>query len=192
VLAATRAARNQSTANLLPAEFATRYRQQLVDRLWMRGLGAVVVLYLLGIAAYFVGVQIETYRRDRLRQEVTLLASSFTNALTLKERVRVFQEQAGLKYAALECWRIASELLPPEVTLETINFQGGDRLFLSGTVASDNQEKVTQFRSDLRKARVEGTPVFDEDQVGSPQFTPRGPNLHRWDFTANFKARWLE
>ena len=38
-LTATRAANAGPQANLLPAEYSTRYHQQLVDRLWMRGAG---------------------------------------------------------------------------------------------------------------------------------------------------------
>ena len=52
-LTATRAAQAGLQANLLPAEFSTRYHQQFVDRLWMRGLGAVVALYLVGRAGLF-------------------------------------------------------------------------------------------------------------------------------------------
>jgi hypothetical protein len=37
-LTATRAAKAGPLANLMPAEFSTRYQQQFVDRLWMRGL----------------------------------------------------------------------------------------------------------------------------------------------------------
>ena len=56
-----------SEGNLLPAEFSTRYRQQFVDRLWMRGLGAVVVLYLLGVLVYFARLEVELYRTARRR-----------------------------------------------------------------------------------------------------------------------------
>jgi len=33
----------------VPEEFKVRYRQQFVDRLWMRGLGAIVAVYLIGV-----------------------------------------------------------------------------------------------------------------------------------------------
>jgi hypothetical protein len=55
---ARRAVQANGTANLLPPEFATRYRQQFVDRLWMRGLGAVVVVYLIGVVIYFGALQV--------------------------------------------------------------------------------------------------------------------------------------
>ena len=44
-LTAKRAAQAGSKLNLLPAEFSTRYQQQFVDRLWMRGLLARAGLY---------------------------------------------------------------------------------------------------------------------------------------------------
>ena len=42
-----RAARSCATrlnTNLLPPEYTARYRQQFIDRLWMRGLGAVLMV----------------------------------------------------------------------------------------------------------------------------------------------------
>src|SRR5205085_2025846 len=54
---ATRAFRNEPAANLLPPEFAVRYRQQFVDRIWMRGVFVVAAIYLLAVLAYFLGVQ---------------------------------------------------------------------------------------------------------------------------------------
>jgi hypothetical protein len=46
---AGRAARQEPSGDLLPVDFAHKYRQLYVDRLWMRGLGAVVMAYLAGV-----------------------------------------------------------------------------------------------------------------------------------------------
>ncbi len=43
---ARRAAAANQQSNLLPAEFSARYRQQFVDRLWLHGLAAALVVYL--------------------------------------------------------------------------------------------------------------------------------------------------
>ena len=50
---AQRTGNDGATTNLLPPEFSARYHQQLVDRLWMRGLMAVVGVYLLVVLGYF-------------------------------------------------------------------------------------------------------------------------------------------
>src|SRR5205823_2771445 len=53
---AQRAARAGGTAGLLPAEFTLRYQQQFVDRLWMRGLLAVGVVYGAGVVIYLAAL----------------------------------------------------------------------------------------------------------------------------------------
>jgi hypothetical protein len=191
-LAATRASKHRASANLVPSDFAARYEQQFVDRLWMRGLGFVVVLYLLAVLGYAGSVQYYGYRADQLEQEVRLLAPAYTNAVILRERVRIVQEQAGLKYAALDCLLAVSERLPHSLTLESFNFQGGNRLFVSGMVSADDQAQVTEFNADLRKTLVNGQPIFEEDGVEAPRFSPRGRGRYRWDFTAKLNAPWQE
>ena len=184
-LSASRSASHTTQANLLPAEFTTRYRQQFIDQLWMRGLGAIVVFYLVGVLAYFGWLQVQDYRKRGLQREVTQLKGAYTNALRLKERVKVFQEQANLKSAALDCLRVTSELLPADLSLTQFNFKGGKDLYLQGTVTSENQIKVTEFNTELRKAAVNNEPLFAKEKVQPPKLSG-GPGVQgfRWDFTA--------
>jgi len=190
-LAARRGVRSESTANLLPAEFGGRYQQQFIDRLWMRGLGALILVYLLFVLAYFAGVQLVEAQETKLSTELAALSGAYTNALRLKERVRVFTEQAELKYAALNSLRIASELLPPEITLSSFTFQGGRSLRLVGTVAPDQQARVTEYNAELRNATVDGTPLFDKQRFEPPSFVPQGTSV-RWDFTADLNRVFSE
>jgi hypothetical protein len=184
-LSAARSASDAAPVNLLPAEFSTRYRQQFIDQLWMRGLGAIMVLYLVGVLAYFGWLQVQDYRKRGLQREVTQLSGAYTNALRLKERVKVFQEQANLKSAALDCLRVTSELLPADLSLTQFNFKGGKDLYLQGTVTSENQIKVTEFNTELRKAAVNNEPLFAKEKVQPPKLSG-GPGAQgfRWDFTA--------
>jgi len=185
-LSAARSASNTAPVNLLPVEFSTRYRQQFIDQLWMRGLGAVVVLYLAGVLAYFGWLQYLSYQKGGLQQQVSQLSGAYTNALRLRERVKVFQEQANLKSAALDCLRVTSELLPADLSLTQFNFKGGKDLYLQGTVASESQIKVTEFNTELRKAAVNNEPLFAKEKVTPPKITGAGPGAQsfRWDFTA--------
>jgi hypothetical protein len=181
---ARRALRHEPAANLLPQEFAARYQQQFVDRLWMRGLGAVIVLYLFGLVLYFGAIQVLDHQKTRLQREVAQLSGSYTNALQLKERLRLFEDQAELKYAALDSLRAASELLPIELTLTSFKFTGGKAVALAGTVALEHQLKVTEYNAELRKATVDGVPLFRRDGVQPPSFTPRAGVGYGWSFNA--------
>jgi hypothetical protein len=190
-LAAQRSIRGEATANLMPEDFVNRFRQQFIDRLWMRGLGAAMLVYLFFVLVYFVAVQIFEQKVAGVQSELAALSGSYTNALVLKERVRVFTEQAELKYAALNSLRIASELLPPEITLTSFTFQGGRSLRLAGTVAPDQQARVTEYNNDLRKANIDGTLLFDRQRFEPPSFVPQGATF-RWDFTADLNRVFTE
>src|SRR5439155_23266037 len=77
-LTARRAAHSDPRASLLPLEFSTRYQQQFVDRLWMRGLVAVVGLYLLGLAVYGVALGVATFRTRSVEKRVAALGGQYT------------------------------------------------------------------------------------------------------------------
>jgi hypothetical protein len=160
-LTATRAAQAGPEGNLLPAEFSTRYHQQFVDRLWMRGLGAVVALYLIGVLVYFARLQLELYRTHAVEQKVAELGPTFTNAIQMRDRFKVLKDRQELKYAALDCWKVVAELLPDGVTLDGYNFSDGKKLTLSGSAPADQTKRLLDFDSDIRKAVVNGQPLFD-------------------------------
>jgi len=193
-LCAERTTGHRSHANLLPADYSTRYRQQFVDRLWMRGLAAVVVVYLAGVLAYFGWLQYLRHRREGVQQEVARLSQAYTNALQLKEQVRVFQEQALLKFAALDCWRVTCELLPADLTLTRFNFQGGKDLFLEGSVPFTTQTNVILFNDELRKMALNGIPLFIVKDKDPPRNITQQPNAQecRWDFRIDLNASALE
>jgi hypothetical protein len=190
-VAAQRGVRGEATANLLPAEFVTRFRQQFVDRLWMRGLGALILVYLFFVLLYFAGVQVLEHQVGRSQSELASLSGPYTNALQLKQRVQVFAEQAELKYAALNSLRVVSELLPTEITLTSFTFQGGRSLRLTGTVAPDQQGRVTEYNEELRNATVDGTPLFDKKKFEAPTIVAQGA-ASRWDFTADLNRVFTE
>jgi hypothetical protein len=191
-VAARRGTRHESRANLLDSDHAARYRQLFFDRIWMQSIAALLVAYILYVAGYAGAVKYYGHRNGRIAREVRALAPAYTNAIVLKDRLRIFQEQVALKYAALDCWRIASELLPAEVTLENLNFKGGEHLHLAGTVPASSQNKVTEFNAQLRKVKVDKAELFDAGGVEAPRFSPRGPDVQRWEFNAKLKSTWLE
>jgi hypothetical protein len=160
-LTAARAAQAGSEGNLLPAEFSTRYQQQFVDRLWMRGLAAVVALYLVGVLVYFARLNVELYRTRAVEQDVAELGPTYTNAIQLRDRFKVLKDRQELKYAALDCWKTVAELLPDGVTIEGFSFSDGKKLTLSGNAPTDQVKQLLDFDADIRKAAVNGQPLFD-------------------------------
>lgn len=182
-LSAGRLAEGLGHINLVPGEFTARYHQQFVDRLWMRGLAAVLGLYLVGVAIYFAGVQVLQFKQGRLAGKVAALSGSYTNALQLKERIRILEDQTNLKYAALDCWKVASETLPPELTLSWLVFGRGQTLDLTGTAPVDQAEKLSDYNEALRNATIDGQPLFkDVSPPTSSQRPGPGGMVISWTF----------
>jgi hypothetical protein len=187
-LTAERAAHADEAANLLPVEFTTRYQQQFVDRLWMRGLGAVIAVYLIGVAIYLVALQFALYRTRSVENEVARLGPAYTNALQLKAQSEVLKDRQELKFAALDCWKQLADLLPTAATLEGMNFSDGHRLTLNGTAPAGNVKELLEFEAGIRKATAHGQPMFD--LKNSDNLTYRAnpnPATVSWNLTMELK-----
>jgi hypothetical protein len=167
---ARRAARSDPRANLLPVEFSTRYQQQFVDRLWLRGLLAVGGVYLIGIAIYGVMLGFVSYQTGNVEDQVWQYSQSYSNAVQLKARFQILKDRQDLKFAALECWNYVAKLMPTELTLDSLNFADGKKLTLQGTVPGDQTTLVNDFETAMRKAKdPNGQPFFDP--LGGEHFT---------------------
>lgn len=180
---AHRAARPGDATGLLPAEFAKRYRQQFVDRLWIRGLLAIGAVYCLGVLVYFAALGVVVFQKNSVEQKVKGLSQSYTNALQLKARYQVLKDRQELKYAALDGWRLVAELLPEGVVLQGLDFADGRKLTLNGNAPADKIMAVIEFSSALRKAQVRGQPMFDP--LKGEAFTQRqnpGAATVTWSF----------
>ena len=182
------AAASPMPANLVPPEFQVRYRQQFVDRLWMRGLGGVALAYLVFLLGCFGYLQWKGFQKGGLEQQLADQHGAYTNALQLKARVVVLQDQVNLKFAALDCWRATSESMPPELTLTSFSFQRGRKLQIFGNVGADQQSKVTEFNESLSRASVNGQPLFSQVSTKSIQAPPTGQNQPaRWSIECDLK-----
>ena len=178
-LTAARAARSGSEGNLLPAEFSTRYHQQFVDRLWMRSLGAVVMLYLAGVLVYFGRLQWELYRLRAVEDSAAERGLIYTNALAFKAKFQVLKDRQDLKFAALDCWKVVAELLPDGVTLDGYTFSDGKKLTLSGSAPADQTKQLLDFDADIRKVAPNGQPLFDPNAGDHITWDVRG-NVANW------------
>jgi hypothetical protein len=176
---AQRAAQTADSANLLPAEFSTRYQQQFYDRLWMRGLFAVAGLYVLGVVVYMLFLGFKTFQVNREESAVVAISNQYTNAIQTHARYSVLKERQDLKYLALDCWNKVAELLPASVTLEGFTFSDGKRLALNGTAPGDQVQQIFNFDAALRKAKKDDDPLFDALAGETPTYTSaQGGNIN--------------
>ncbi len=185
-LSAQRSTRSESIAGLLPAEYAARYHQQFIDRLWMRGLGALILMYLAGVLIYLGALQVRKYQKSGVDGEVAGLSGAYTNALQLKDKARILQEQANLRFAALDCLKIVSEQLPPELTLKTFAFTGGKKLSIAGEAPADQRSKITEFNAQLGSTVLHGVPFFAK--VNPPTSDARAGGIATWRFDCDLRT----
>jgi hypothetical protein len=161
-LTAKRTAQAGAGANLLPDEFAKRYRQQFVDRLWMRGLGALLALYVVGLFVYFIAVGVLSMQTRKVEASVADHSPAYTNAIRLKARYQVLKDRQDLKYAALDCWQAVAETMPAGLTLDSMNFSDGKKITLTGTAPASQLLDVSDFSSKIRRTPDKsGQPLFD-------------------------------
>jgi hypothetical protein len=184
---AARTARRATTADasapaLLPAEFSTRYHQQFVDRLWLRGLLATGVLYAVAVAIYFCATFLLGLQTQKVERQVAAISGSYTNVLKLKAQYDVLKERQDLKYAALDCWKLVAETLPAGIVLQRFSFGNGQTLTLNGTATADQVTAITDFYDALRKAKLDGQPMFSPD--GGEQLSYRLAGAQEtWNFS---------
>ena len=181
---AKRATHSDDSANILPVEYSKRYHQQFVDRLWMRGLMATLAVYGVVVLVYFVALGFLNHQAGGVEQQVADLKDDFTRSQQLKDRYRVLKDRQVLKFAALDCWKTSAELLPSGATLNGLDFRDGKKLTLTGTAGSDQASDVIDFNSAIRKAEVNGAPLFS--RVDSPTYNQNpANNTVTWSFSCD-------
>ena len=149
-----------SSTSLVPTEVISRHRNQLIDRLWIKGLGNVGIFYLFAVFCYLAALKYQEHQLDDAKGESISLGKSYTNTLQLKERIAVIQGQIDLRFAALNAWRAAVEQLPESMTLSKLNFDKGRTLKLLGSVPAESVADVTRYNSALKKVMIDGQPLF--------------------------------
>jgi len=175
---ARRVAGAELNTSLLPPEFAAKYQQQFVDRLWMRGLGATIGLYIVGVLIYFVALAVLNYRTTAKEQESQSISTSYTNALQLEARYHILQQRQQLGFAALDSWKIVAETLPEDFTLDSLTFGNGKTLSLQGT--APDARAVLDYTDTLRKL------TNFVPNVEAPVIQPMGATV-RWSYTLELK-----
>jgi hypothetical protein len=179
---ARRVASDDGSTNLLPPEFAGRYKQMFIDRLWMRGLGALLLLYVLAVGVYFGFVEVAKYRFSDVQAQMAEVGPQYTNTLQLRDRLTVLQDTMELQYAALECYNAVAQHLPSELTLEQISFDRGRSVTFFGTAGTADRSKVLDFNSKMAEYQVKNQSFYAKVNPPNSQLTP-ARNMLNWNFS---------
>jgi len=179
---ANRAARSVPGTGMLPAEYSDRYEQEFHDRLWMRGLGAVLAVYVAWLLIYMAGASWQGWRTQTVADETAGLSRSYTNTLQLKAQLEILQNRQALKFASLDCWRVTAELLPEGITVGTLEFKDGKHYSLSGNAPVEKSTDLTDFNEALRKSVLNGAPMFEDLTIPVVKLNPGGTTVS-WSFS---------
>ena len=172
-------------SGLLPPEFAVRYRQQFIDRIWMRALGALVVMVFVGTMGYLGYLQVVRYQVGRMEKNYASKSAAYQSALKIKAEVQVLQDQVDLQFLALECWKAVSTLLPPELTLQGVNFQRGHAVSVFGSGPAEGSPSASDYNEALSKYTYKDDPLFTK--VGPPDLRIQQGQGLRWTLNAELK-----
>lgn len=187
-LTARRATGADPKVNLLPPEFATRYRDDFIDRLWSRGLFSIGFAYLMLGVVYFAILSVRDFKVGQVEQQARNMSVIYTNAVQQRELYNVLKVRQELKFAALDCWRAIAERLPEDTQLDSLSFQDGRTLRLNGTAPLDKVTDVLTFSSEVRKAKANNEPLFETSGGDAfQQHTIPPGNVVGWSFSLDLK-----
>ena len=186
---ARRAVQSKSPAGLLPEENSIGFQQRFIDRLWMRGLGAVLMIYVFGVLVYFGALEVVKFKHRQLQTELSGISQSYTNAIMMRDKLKILDEQAALKFAALDCWKIVAESLPEGVTLKQLDFSGGRKMRLTGEADPEAQQKVLDFSGALGRATINGQPITADVPTISVRAAAGGASTIVWSLNCKLAGR---
>ena len=176
-----------AVAALLPGEYAGRYKEQFRDRLWLHGLYAAGIVYLIFVAFYFSAAALAGHREATVEQQVASLSNDYTNAMQLKARFALLQQRQDLKYAALDCWKLVADNMPEGITLQRFGFGNGQTLALNGTTMPDQLQSLFSFNKALQNAKTpDGKQMFTLTG-GEPLTWRQYQNNVTWSFSLDLQ-----
>ena len=99
----------------------------------------------------------------------------------------MLKDRQELKFAALDCWKAAAEMMPENVTLDSYTFSDGQKVSLRGIAPADQSNELLNFNEAMRKATVNNQPLFDKAKGDQLQYGPAGPGNYSWGFGLELK-----
>ncbi|MGC8886936.1 MAG: hypothetical protein ACP5MG_07245 [Verrucomicrobiia bacterium] len=188
-LTAKRLLEAKSQSTLVPQEYTERYKQQFIDRLWMSGVGAAILVYLIGVLIYFGYVEVLKFKYNQLQSKANALSAVYTNTLAVKAQIQVLEDQLSLKNAVLDAYYAVVINLPEELTLNSLSFSRAKTITIFGTAPSDQNAKVTEYNGILGRLEQNGQKLFSK--VSPPTISLRGQNI-TWSFNCELNRTEVE
>jgi hypothetical protein len=173
-----------AVGSLIPTETLVRARQQFIDGIWMRGLGFTGLIYAFVVIAYLIWLNHLTNTLDEKKSLAIQYGKAYTNAIQLKEQLTVLEDQVALKFAALDSWRAAAELLPLSLNMSSLSLDKGKTLNLSGYGPQGSAKEVAGYETALRNVKSGDQVLFAT--VKSEGIETKGNNV-TWRITAQLK-----
>ena len=144
------------------------------------------VFYAVALVIYFAAVNFRGYQTHQVETQVAAIANDYTNAVQLKAQYAVLKERADLTYAALDCWQTVAQQLPQGILLALFSFADGQKLTLSGSAPQDQVNTLFDFDSSLRKAQLNGQPMFNSEGGEQLRYNQSGDKV-TWSFSLLLK-----
>ncbi|MGC8742632.1 MAG: hypothetical protein ACP5T0_01980 [Verrucomicrobiia bacterium] len=188
-LTAKRLLETKYQSTLVPPEYSERYKQQFIDRLWMSGVGAAILVYLACVLIYFGYVEVLKFKYNQLQTKASALSAVYTNTLAVKAQIQVLEDQLSLKNAVLDAYYAVVINLPEELTLNSLSFSRGKTITIFGTAPSDQNAKVTEYNGILGRLEQNGQKLFSK--VSPPTISLRGQNI-TWSFNCELNRTEVE
>ncbi len=180
------AAKETTRANLVPAEFIARYQQKFVDGLWLRGLGAAFTIYIVAVVLYFGWLEFLRFQKSEVEQKIAVIEPTVKKVQELQARIAIQEQQIALRYAALNSLRAAAETMPDGLTINTLNFSGGNRMSIIGRGDASKADRVADFVEAMNAYKVDDKPIFSS--VGPHSTSPSPNNEITWSFLSQLNT----
>jgi Tfp pilus assembly protein PilN len=142
----------QGTMDLAPASWQLAESAHRARRRIIQISVSLFGIWALGMATLFGGLQYQKQRLGRLQTNLEALTPAAENARMVRERVRILHQYIERKYSALECFREIADLLPPGITLKSINYRKAKNLELTGE--ADAVTLIYDFKKELEKSQL--------------------------------------
>ncbi len=178
---ANRAARSPANTGIMPYEYVTRYMQEFHDRLWMRGLFVIVIAYIVAVVIYLGFVNFQSLDVERTEAQTGSLRTAYTNTMKIKAQLEILQNREALKFASLDIWKVAAQMLPEGVTIQGLDFKDGRHFAINGVAPADKSDSITEFNAALRKATKDGQLMFEKINIQKVRLNPGNVTIN-WDF----------
>lgn len=179
----------EGKSTLVPPEYLDKYKQSFIDRLWMSGVAAAIMVYLFGVLIYFGFLQVLEMKYNKIQSQLKEVSLVYTNTLAIKAQVQVLEDQLNLKNAVLEAYYAVVMNLPEELTLNSLSFSRGKTVTIFGTAAADQNAKVTEYNGILGRLENNGQKVFSK--VNPPTISLRGDKI-TWSFSCELNRAEYE